>query len=170
MLIGAHGRFWDRELVDFQASGWRLLGRRGSNRGTVQIVDFQRAQGVYVLYNEVGVYYVGLAQGAQGLGRRLKDHATSDRHSNQWTRFSWFSFSDVSDRRDSDGVYDTFNSDGFDVDTQVAIRDLEAILQIALQPVGNCNETRFQQGDEWIQVATQTPQVRVFDEWRDRLL
>ncbi len=87
MLIGAFGRFWEREQVDFNSYGWRLLGRQGIQAGTIRVVDFRHARGVYVLYNEVGVYYVGLASGLGGVGGRLKDHL-QDEHGSRWTRFS----------------------------------------------------------------------------------
>lgn len=169
MLIGAYGRFWDRDLVDFDARGWRLLGRVGQNRGTIQVVDFRRARGVYVLYNEVGVYYVGLASGREGIGRRLKDHL-SDEHGDGWTRFSWFVFDMPSQEQYEDGVFKTDSTDAIDVDSKVVVRDLEALLQVAMRPFANWNETKFHVGSEWIQVATQTPEVQTFDVWRDRLM
>lgn len=168
MLIGAFGRFWDREAVDFERRGWRLLGRQGLNTGTIQIADFRRARGVYILYNEVGVYYVGLAAGKQGLGGRLKDH-TLDDHYGGWSRFSWFSFDDVGDERDADGVRLVLPADEIGAETPVLIRDVEALLQVAMQPFANRSETRFKAGSEWLQVATQRPEIWSFDDLRGRI-
>ena len=48
-------------------------------------------KGVYLLHNDYGTYYVGLAKGEQGLGNRLYGH-TRDHHADNWTSFSWFAF------------------------------------------------------------------------------
>lgn len=168
MLIGAFGRFWERDLVDFESRGWRLLGRQGLNTGALKVADFRRARGVYILYNEIGVYYVGLAAGKQGLGGRLKDH-TVDEHGSGWSRFSWFSLDDPSGEFDGTGVTTVLPTDHIGADTPVLIRDIEALLQVAMQPFANRSETRFQAGSEWIQVATQQPLVWQFDDLAPRL-
>jgi hypothetical protein len=53
---------------------------------------------------------------------------------------------------------------GVDADSPIIIRDLEALLQIAMQPFGNRNETRFAEHDEWYQVATRQLRVLSFEE------
>ncbi len=67
-------------------------------------------KGVYVLYKDDRLYYVGLASNLMG---RVKQH-TKDRHSGQWNRFS---------------VYLTGTSDH--------IKPLESLLLRILQPTGN---------------------------------
>jgi hypothetical protein len=168
MLIGAYGRFWDRDQVDFTAYAWRMLGRYGFNTGTIQVADFRYARGVYVLYNEVGVYYVGLASSQSGLGGRIKDHL-EDEHGSRWTRFSWFSFDEPSGERYDDGVRKVKQYDSVELESKVLIRDLEALLQAATNPFANKSETKFAGAQEWIQVATRAPEVRTFDHFRDRL-
>lgn len=126
MLIGAFGRFWERDQVDWGSRGWRLLGRRGLNTGTLEIVDFRKARGVYVLYNEVDVHYVGLAAKGQGIGGRLKNHL-KDEHDARWTRFSWFSFDSPGAAAYPDGVHQIEQYDSVGLETPVLIRDLEAI-------------------------------------------
>lgn len=168
MLIGSFGRFWDRDLVDWDVRAWRLLGRRGLNKGTIKVADFRRARGVYVLYNEVGVYYVGLAMGEKGLGGRLRDHLR-DEHGDGWTRFSWFAFDGVTDLPDGDGVYGIDQYDSVELDSAVPIRDLEALLQIAIQPFANLRETRFGDALEWTQVATKSLDVWTFKDLQERL-
>ena len=169
MIIGAYGRFWERDQVDWGSRSWQLLGRQGLNQGTLQIADFRRARGVYVLYNEVGVYYVGLASGDQGIGGRLKNHLV-DKHGSGWTRFSWFAFDGPGETQDADGVFRIEQKDSVDLEAPVLIRDLEALLQVALQPFANRSVTRFANGVEWIQVATATPEFRTFNDLRDRLV
>lgn len=168
MLIGSYGLFWDRDKVDFAANGWRLLGRQGLNTGTLRITDFRRARGVYVLYNDVGVYYVGLAAKSKGIGGRIKDHL-KDEHQSGWTRFSWFSFDDPSDECYADGVHLLDQYDAVEVDSPVLIRDLEALLQAVTQPFACKAMTKFAAATEWIQVATCTPQVKTFDDLKNHL-
>lgn len=168
MLIGAYGEFWDRDQVDWGAHKWWLLGRQGVNTGTIKIVDFRHARGVYVLYNEVGVYYVGLASGKQGIGGRLRNHL-EDEHDSGWTRFSWFSFDSPGSAADADGVPRIEQHDPVKLETTVVIRDLEALLQIAMHPFANKSETKFAKGSKWFQVATTTPEVRTFEDLRERL-
>ena len=168
MLVGAYGQFWERNQVEWGTYKWRLLGRQGLNTGTLKIADFRYARGVYVLYNELGVYYVGLASEKKGLGGRLKDHLV-DKHGSRWTRFSWFAFDSPSVAAHPDGVHRIEQHDSVKAETQVMIRDLEALLQIAMQPFANKSETKFAKGSKWIQVATTTPEVRTFDDLRERL-
>ena len=76
-LIGAYGLFWERALVDWNPGPgrqWQMLGAVGKNRGTLKICDFRRARGIYMLFNEYGATYVGLARGQQGFGQRLQTH------------------------------------------------------------------------------------------------
>lgn len=63
-----------------------------------------------------------------------------------------------------EGQYETV-----ELDAPVLIRDLEALLQAAMQPLANKSITRFQYGYEWLQVATSTPEVRTFDFLKSRL-
>ena len=168
MLIGSYGRFWERDQVDWEAHGWRLLGRQGINTGTLRIADFRPSRGVYVLYNDVGVYYVGLAAKGQGIGGRLKNHL-NDEHGSRWTRFSWFAFDSPGTDSHADGVLKVEQYDSVELETPVLIRDLEALLQAAMSPFANKSETKFTMGGEWIQVATRQPQVRTFDTLKSRL-
>lgn len=169
MLIGAYGTFWDRGLVDWHQHGWRLLGRQGVQRGTIKVADFRKARGVYVLYSDSGIYYVGLASGAGGIGSRLKDHLTDD-HRDAWSRFSWFAFDSPSESEMyPDGVikHEEWSSvEGTDV---VIIRELEALLLAVTSPPGNVQRTRFQHGAEWLQVADRVPAVMTFHVLKDRL-
>jgi hypothetical protein len=170
MLIGAYGTFWERDLVDWHSYGWRLLGRQGLQKGTLQIADFRRARGVYVMYSDIGIYYVGLASGSQGIGGRLRDH-TQDDHRAAWSRFSWFAFDSPSETDTyPDGVikHEEWNTiEGEDV---VVIRELEALLLAVTAPPGNVQKTKFQYASaEWLQVADQNPEIRTFASLQHRL-
>ncbi|WP_151527034.1 GIY-YIG nuclease family protein [Serinicoccus kebangsaanensis] len=171
MLIGAYGTFWDPDLVDWHGRGWRLLGRQGLQRGTVKVADFRRARGVYALYSDTGIYYVGLASGTQGIGGRLRDH-TRDEHAYGWTRFSWFAFDGPSETdKYDDGVLRHRQWISVEADDTVAIREMEALLLAVTRPPGNIQQTKFESANaEWMQVASQVPETRSFDSLRDKLL
>lgn len=172
MIIGSYGMFWERDLVDWDARPWQLLGRQGLNSGTLRIADFRRARGVYILYNDLNVYYVGLASSRNGIGGRLRDHL-KDEHGFGWTRFSWFAFDSPDDSAEpgTDGVIEVVDQYGsVELDTKVLIRDLEALLQAATQPSANRSVTKFREGEEWLQVATRSLEVLTFDDLKPRLL
>jgi len=78
------------------------LGRRASNFPNLQIADFRKQQGIYILYGNYGPYHVGLTR-RQTFGKRLKDHLT-DQQARKWDRFSWFSFRRVLKAREDSGM------------------------------------------------------------------
>lgn len=48
----------------------------------------QRGRGIYVLYKNGGVYYIGLSK--RSLRGRLRRHALRDRHKGKWDSFSFY--------------------------------------------------------------------------------
>jgi hypothetical protein len=98
-LIGAYGMFWDRWSVEWSPgsgpAAWQLLGRVGSKAPKLRVCDFRLAQGFYILLDEHGANYVGLARGEYGIGARLQAHHLDE--SKAWSRFCWFSFDEVTE-------------------------------------------------------------------------
>ena len=173
MLIGACGLRWQRDLYKWnRVNQRRLLGRRKGARGKVRIADFSTARGIYVLHNPQGIYYVGLAFGDYGrMTGRLADH-TTDKHADQWDRFSWFSFDEPSDEVDNDGIVilDDDWDDYGELGAREAVKDLEAILIAALAPPGNTRAEKFGLAEIWDQVANvRPPAVETLDDLRKRL-
>jgi hypothetical protein len=102
---------------------FRLLGRQGWNRNTLQLADFRPQQGIYILYGDYGPYYTGLTT-KQGLGKRLKDH-TWDWHAGKWNRFSWFGFMRVLKAKDEQGIRELADlAIGQVSDSETIIRDV----------------------------------------------
>ena len=56
-------------------------------------VDFGKQKGIYILYDQHTVVYVGRSID-RPLGKRLYEH-TIDRLGSRWNRFSWFGLLDV---------------------------------------------------------------------------
>lgn len=152
-LVGAHGLFWERSAVDWtpgSGRAWQLLGVRGRSRATARVCDFRRARGFYVLFNDYGATYVGLARGTDGLGQRLRKH-TKDQFKD-WSRFCWFSFDDVVATQHTG--WDTIDLDDNtrDVSAETAIRELEALM-IKILGIKNQNQMRFHSGELWRQAT-----------------
>jgi hypothetical protein len=97
-------RLWD------EGRGWKqyrdALGRE------------DRGRGIYVLYKKGRVYYIGLS--VSSMRRRLRSHATRDRHAGKWDTFSFYQV-----RR---GKY---------------IKDIESLLLRIFRPSGNKVSGRF---------------------------
>jgi hypothetical protein len=105
-LITSYGLFWKLDETEWlPADGHkvkrRLLGRLGSKGSRLRGADFWSQSGIYVLYGNYGLYYIGVS--GSGLGQRIHDHLT-DIHSDQWDRFSWFGFRELNGDRDAKGL------------------------------------------------------------------
>jgi len=165
-LVGAYGMFWERDAIDWNPGhgrSWQMLGAVGYNRGTLRVCDFRRARGIYLLFNDYGATYVGLARGQQGFGQRLHAHTLPPkkqpkdlRHApKDWSRFCWFAFDDVRPNRDP---YDPWtqvdlndeNSRSITVDS--AVRELEALM-IAAFGIKAQNQMRPLNGELWRQMT-----------------
>ncbi len=126
-LIGALGMYWSRKDVLWTTSTTKLLGEQ--QRGA-EPVDFSDQIGVYILYDQNKLVYVGQTTD-QTLGRRLSDH-TRDRLKTRWDRFSWFGLKGVNEEGNLTGP-------GAEVRYSVSslISGLEALLIEACEPIQN---------------------------------
>ncbi|MEP9382471.1 GIY-YIG nuclease family protein [Nocardioides sp. KR10-350] len=124
---------------------------------------------MYALYGDTGIYYVGLASGAEGIGGRLRDHTVDD-HQWYWSRFSWFAFDSPSETEMyPDGVLKHEAWPSIEAEDKLVIREMEALLIAVTSPPGNVQRTRFRYGSKWSQVADSTPEVKTFADLKDRL-
>ena len=145
MLIHTYGLFW-KEADIFWGAGsnaGRLLGVPASNL-TAEPTDFREQSGVYVLYADYQMVYVGQAGvGNQKLFDRLKRH-TRDALANRWNQFSWFGIRWVKQNNElsaeSDGKHSTHSE---------VLNHIEAILIHAAEPKQNRQGGRF--GDDVVQ-------------------
>lgn len=152
-LIGAYGMFWHRDSVNWEPgsgpNAWQLLGRLHKYRPALRFCDFRRAQGFYILLDDFGPNYVGLARGAYGIGSRLRAHH-QDR-TKRWTRFCWFAFDAV---RDSgyDGWSELHRRDTVrNVSSETVLRECEALLIAVLG--SRQNQMKFMAAHRWNQVT-----------------
>lgn len=157
-LIGAYGMFWDRDAVAWDPgsgpAAWQLLGRVGSYAPSLRVCDFRTAQGFYLLFDDHGANYVGLARGAQGIGSRLKAHHSSMK---TWSRFCWFSFDSVEDG-EFEGWGQVRRRDAIkSLSGEVVLRECEALL---IQVLGSARVLK------WVETSTATRGVRGQNEMR----
>jgi hypothetical protein len=164
-LVGAYGLFWERKHVDWNPGpgrAWQMLGAVGKNRGTLRVCDFRKARGIYLLFNDYGATYVGLARGAQGFGQRLQTHTLPParqpkelRHApKDWSRFCWFAFDDVTAIKDHQNPWTAvdLNDNSRSVTVESAVRELEALM-IAALGIKAQNQMRPINGDRWHQMT-----------------
>ena len=91
MLVRSIGLFWREDSVYWGAGyqAGKLLGVP-YNATTSIPIDFREQIGIYALYAEYDLVYVGQAGvGHQTMFSRLKQHRKDDL-AGRWTRFSWF--------------------------------------------------------------------------------
>ncbi len=163
-LIGAYGMFWDRESVEWRpgsgGGAWQLLGRLHTNQPKLRVCDFRMAQGFYILLDEHGANYVGLARGREGIGARLQAH--NEDPDKSWSRFCWFSFDgvvDVGPNRKGWSVVQRRPGLEKEVTADLVLRECEALLIQVLgssrairRGVRGQSEMAFQHGVKWEQL------------------
>lgn len=157
-LIAAYGMFWQANEVNWTpglGKRWQMLGRRGRNSPSLRVCDFRAARGFYILFDDHGANYVGLARGQHGIGSRLVTHFRD--LDKQWSRFCWFSFDEVVDVDDlSSGWSCVKQRDAIDqVDAETTVRELEALLIAVLGARYNKAQMRFVKGEPWEQITIQ---------------
>lgn len=139
MLIKNYGLFWSERDVFWGVgnNAGTLLGVPARNL-TADEIDFREQSGVYVLYADYQMVYVGQAgAGNQKLFVRLKQH-TRDSLAGRWNQFSWFGIRKVKANGDlaaeADGAHSTLPQ---------VLNHIEAILIHAAEPKQNRQGGRF---------------------------
>jgi len=139
MLIYNYGLYWREDNI-FWGKGnkpGRLLGVLATNT-TGNEVDFREQTGVYVLYADYELVYVGQAgNGNQKLFDRLKQH-TRDSLAGRWNQFSWYGTrwvkQDYTLARETEGAHSTHGE---------VLDHIEAILIHSCEPNLNRQGGRF---------------------------
>jgi hypothetical protein len=92
-MISSYGLHWKMDRVRWGKPGvgnsGKLLGAASRSR-RAHPIDFRGQRGIYALYAEYELVYVGqTGAGDDRLFKRLKSHR-NDHLSERWNRFSWF--------------------------------------------------------------------------------
>ena len=170
MLIRSIGLFWKRQNVYWRSAAvnGRLLGVAKNKKGSGAI-NFRDQIGVYVLYAEYEMVYIGSTGSDEAsLYRRLKTHTRNDL-SDRWDRFSWFGIRWVT----KSGKLSEISQNVRPTASQ-AIEHMEAILIHAAEPPLNRQGgkfgsavTRFLQERDSLKLGP-TPEQMIKDVWESR--
>ncbi len=141
-LIAAFGMYWSREDILWKTTNTNLWGQQQDG---AKLVDFFDQRGIYILYDQNKLVYVGEATD-RALGKRLSEH-TKDRHKTRWDRFSWFGLKKVTDKGELRDL-----NDSIELTISSLIAHLEALLIEACEPVQNRQRGKYFNDREYNQV------------------
>lgn len=149
MLIKNYGLFWSAEDVFWGESGkgnkGNLLGKL-PNEKRATAVNFREQTGIYVLYADYEMVYVGQTAGKDyKLFRRLSDHRKNDL-AGRWNRFSWFGTRYV--RRDNSLSDEKSNAQA---KHKVVLDQIEAILIHVSEPPLNRQGGKWGEAEQYLQ-------------------
>jgi hypothetical protein len=138
MIRGA-GLFWERENIWWGAgtNAGALLGVPERNKRRMPI-DFRRQIGLYALYSDYDLVYVGQAgSGKQTMFARLKRHGKG-LYAGRWNRFSWFGMLWVKKNGTLSSPSEAFHTSRAD-----ALNVLEALIIETAEPALNNQSGRL---------------------------
>lgn len=148
-MIQAYGLFWHVEKVFWGRpnNAGVLLGAKSQSAKAVA-VDFREQRGVYALYADYELVYVGqTGAGDDRLFKRLRTHR-SDHLAERWNRFSWFGTQWITKKHklstDTAAVHEGIAS---------ALNMLEAVAIAISEPRLNLQRGRWGDAKQYYQVA-----------------
>lgn len=146
-MIRSYGLHWRADRVGWgrQNNAGTLLGA-ASRSSRAQPVDFRLQRGIYALYAEYELVYVGqTGSKTDRLFNRLKCHRT-DHLSERWDRFSWFGTQWVTRQHclsaDTAGVHETIGA---------TLNMLEAVSVAISEPRLNLQRGRWGDATQYFQ-------------------
>ena len=163
MSIKNFGLMWERNGVQWNgvrgnAGHLSGFGPIGSPKREQHDVDFREQIGVYILYRNSNVVYVGQAGvGDQTLYSRLKDH-TVDHLANRWERFSWFGVKKVN----QNGSLSAAQGQSRQINAADMLNLLEGLLINVVEPPLN------KQGARWGNIHQYYQKIEGWDNWTDK--
>lgn len=142
VLINAFGLYWVRQAVNWEERklhGMRMHAKltRKNSVEKERAVDVSTQQGIYALYSDAKLLYVGLAMSEEGIGDRLRSHHTKPRLSGRWDTFSWFGINGF----DQTGA--KRNVPSIKTDPNTLIRTMELLVILVSDPPMNRASGRF---------------------------
>jgi hypothetical protein len=147
LLIQNYGLFWRGRDVFWGEPGksGNLLGLRANSRSS-EPIDFREQTGIYVLYADYHLLYVGQAgYGNKKLFDRLRAHRF-DHLAERWNRFSWFGLRWVK----ATGKLSNDTANKHPTIPEV-LNHLEAVLISATEPALNRQGGRWGQAVQYLQ-------------------
>ena len=147
-MIKSYGLFWRSDQIFWgrQKNKGSLLGCR-TQGPNAKPIDFRNQRGVYALYADYELVYVGQAgSGDHRLFNRLRAHMT-DHLVERWDRFSWFGTQWVTDqhRLSSDTT-------GVNIELVKALNILEAVGIAIAEPRLNLQRGKWGDAKQYYQL------------------
>lgn len=153
-MIRSYGVHWHAERVNWGKQGRNnqgtLLGAASKSARAVP-VDFRQQRGIYALYADYELVYVGqTGAGNDRLFKRLKAHRF-DHLSERWNRFSWFGTQWVTKRHklsmDTAAVHET---------VEATLNIMEAVSIAISEPRLNLQRGRWSDTTKYFQYWERT--------------
>ncbi len=147
-LIKNYGLFWKEEDVFWgkQGKSGTLLGKSAKNSS--RIVDFRDQIGIYVLYADYKIVYIGQAGAGKdsNLFARLSQHRRNDL-AGRWNQFSWFGLLAVLNNNILAASKQNHNHD-----TKVVLDHFEAMLIHVIEPPLNRQGGKWGKSEQFLQL------------------
>ena len=148
-MIRSYGLHWHVDHVHWGKQGighsGTLLGA-ASRSSKAHQVDFRQQRGIYALYADYELVYVGqTGSGSDRLFKRLKAHRT-DHLSERWNRFSWFGTQRVKTNHELSLDTETINQD-----IHAALNIMEAVSIAISEPTLNLQRGRWNDARKYFQ-------------------
>ena len=140
-IIKAFGKHWQRDKVDWSKTDPSLWGRQSPKS---QFVDFKAMRGIYMLFDNNELIYVGVAV-KESIAKRLKQHTKDKKLCTRWNRFSWFGIDGVN----QNGTIRKVNT--FSVGIDDVAKAVEAIVIEGAEPLCNKRGGDYLKGREYAQ-------------------
>lgn len=155
MTIKNYGIMWERDAVAWRgvrgnAGHLTGIGPIGTAQKYQNEADFRQQIGVYVLYDDYRVVYVGQAgSGNNDLYSRLKNHLT-DHLADRWNKFSWFGIRKVNKNGSLSKQQGELNRN---LKSDEVLDLIEGLMINVLEPPLNKQGARWKDIDQYRQIA-----------------
>jgi hypothetical protein len=147
-LVKNYGLFWKEENVFWGKKGksGTLLGKPA--KGSFKKVDFRDQIGIYVLYADYKVVYIGQAGSGStsNLFARLSKHRNNEL-AGRWNQFSWFGLLAVLKDNTLASSKQNHNHN-----TKVVLDHFEAMLIHVIEPPLNKQGGKWGEGEQYLQL------------------
>ena len=167
-LIQSYGEYWSKDAVD--GKNTEILGHRRGYKKTVKsptakekVCNVWEQRGIYALYKDFKLIYVGLASSSSGgIGSRLQSHCTNRRMKDRWDSFSWFGI----DSYGTNGELKRYVATK--VDESTIARTLELVAILVADPPMNRSQGKFKGAERIVQAPSRTSEnISIADQLAD---
>jgi hypothetical protein len=140
---------WKKQFLRGVRRNYRLTIKNSAKKN--KTCNAWNVRGIYALYDNFKLVYIGLAASGEGIGSRLRAHNEKPRMARRWDSFSWFGI----DGFDEKG--ELFKYREHDVSAEVLIRSCELIGILVADPPMNRSQGKFKEAEKIIQAQIEEP-------------